>query len=121
MTPSNSTTSKKGKKRTPKQIAALICVILLVSMYLVTFVVACLDLGDSGRLFANCLLATIALPILLWIYIWLYGIYQNKHNMASPDIMHSDEYTGTNLARKAENTALPSGGAERESNDGPSA
>ena len=94
---SNDTNQEKRKKRTPKQIAALICVVLLVSMYLVTFVVACLDLGDSGRLFANCLLVTIALPILLWIYIWLYGIYQNKHNMASLDIMHSDEYTGTNL------------------------
>ena len=97
MNPSNSANQKRRKKRTPKQIAALICVILLVSIYLVTFAVACLDLGDSGRLFANCLLITIALPILLWIYIWLYGIYRNKHNIASPDILHSDEYTGTNL------------------------
>ena len=97
MNPSNDTAQKQRKRRTPTQIAALICVILLVAMYLVTFVVACLDLGDSGRLFANCLLITIALPILLWIYIWLYGIYQNKHNMASLDILHSDEYTGTNL------------------------
>lgn len=85
------------KKRTPKQIAALICVFLLIAMYVVTLIVACLDLGDAGRLFAGCLLATIALPILLWIYIWLYGIYRDRHNMASLDMMHSDEYTGTNL------------------------
>ena len=34
---------------------------------------------------------TVALPILLWIYIWLYGKYTQKHTMASLDIMHSDE------------------------------
>lgn len=101
MKQSSSTTSqsspKTSRKKTPKQIAALICVFLLAAMYLITLVVACLDLGDAGRLFAGCLLMTIALPILLWIYIWLYGIYRDRHNMASLDMMHSDEYTGTNL------------------------
>lgn len=64
---------KSDKKRTPKQIAALICVVILVCMYIVTLIVACLDFPGSGRLFAACLLATIGLPILLWLYIWLYG------------------------------------------------
>ena len=104
MNPSIDNVPKQHKKRTPKQIAALLCVILLLSLYVVTFIVACLDLGDSGRLFAGCLLATIALPILLWIYIWLYGVYRGRHNMASPDILHSDEYTGTNLVREEDNT-----------------
>ncbi|MDE7428594.1 MAG: hypothetical protein K2N00_04870 [Lachnospiraceae bacterium] len=103
MNPSNDNVQKQHKKRTPKQIAALLCVILLLSMYVVTFIVACLDLGDSGRLFAACLLTTIALPILLWIYIWLYGVFRGKHNMASLDLLHSDEYTGTNLVREEEN------------------
>ena len=49
------------KKKTPKQIAALICVVLLVSLYLITFLVACLGGADSGRLFAACLIATIAI------------------------------------------------------------
>lgn len=97
MEQSSSNPGQNSHKRTPKQIAALICVILLAAMYIVTLIVAFMDLGDAGRLFAGCLLATIALPILLWIYIWLYGIYRNKHNMASLDILHSDAYTGTNL------------------------
>lgn len=87
---------KEKKKRTPKQIAALVCVLLLAAMYLITLFVAIFNPDGSGRLFAGCLLMTIALPILLWIYIWLYGIYTRKHNMASMDIMHSDEHTGTN-------------------------
>ncbi len=102
MTPSSDNIQKQRKKGTPKRIAALLCVILLLSLYVVTFIVACLDLGDSGRLFAGCLLATIAVPILLWIYIWLYGVYRDRHNMASPDILHSDAYTGTNLVREEE-------------------
>lgn len=55
------------KKMTTKQIAALICVVLLVALYAVTFIAAIMDVSDGGRLFASCLAATIALPILLWI------------------------------------------------------
>lgn len=55
------------KRMTTKQIAALVCVVLLVVLYLVTFIAAILDVSDSGHLFASCLAATIALPILLWI------------------------------------------------------
>ena len=70
MNPSKDTTEKQRKKLAPKQIAALVCVVLLVGMYIGAFVVACLDLGDSGRLFAGCLVATIGMPILLWLLIW---------------------------------------------------
>lgn len=66
----NSRSENPKRKITPKQIAALICVVLLVGMYIGAFVVACLDLGDSGRLFAGCLVATIGMPILLWLLIW---------------------------------------------------
>lgn len=84
----------KKEKKKPKQIAAIICIILLVAMYLITFLVACLDFPGWNKLFAGCLLMTIALPILLWLYIWLYGMYTEKHTMASLDMMHSDENTG---------------------------
>lgn len=60
-------------KRKPKQIAAIICIVLLVLLYVATLVVSLLDFPGSDKLFAACLMATIGLPILLWIYIWLYG------------------------------------------------
>ncbi len=88
---------KEKKKKNPKQIAALTCVVLLAAMYIFTLIVACLDFPGAARLFAACLIMTIGLPILLWIYIWLYGMYKEKHNMASLDVMNSDEYTGTNM------------------------
>ncbi len=69
-------------KKKPKQIAALICILLLVLLYVATLVVSLLDFPGSDRLFAACLLATIGLPILLWIFIWLYGRYTNKNTIA---------------------------------------
>ncbi len=74
--------SSDKKKKTPKQIAALICVALLVGMYVATLVVAFLDFPGSDRLFQACLVATIGLPILLWIYIWLYGKVQERRDEA---------------------------------------
>ena len=68
------------RKTTPKQIAALVCVVLLVGMYIGAFVAACLDLGDSGRLFAGCLVATIGMPILLWLLIWSFGLMKKRRD-----------------------------------------
>ena len=78
MKPDDNITKKQDKKIAPKQIAALICVILLVGMYIGAFIVACLDLGDSGRLFAGCLVATIGLPILLWLLIWSLDLMKKR-------------------------------------------
>ncbi len=60
-------------KKTPKQIAAITGIVLLVSLYIVTFVVAILDFPGKERLFAACLVASIGLPILLWLTIWSVG------------------------------------------------
>lgn len=70
--------TKPTKKRTPKQIAALFCVILLAAVYLLTLLCACLDFPGADKMFATCLYATIGLPILLWVYIWFYGIIKER-------------------------------------------
>lgn len=90
MDPSKETTEKQHKKITPKQIAALVCVILLVGMYIGAFVVACLDLGDSGRLFAGCLVATIGMPILLWLLIWSIDLMKKRQADNRPPQNESD-------------------------------
>ncbi len=69
-------------KRKPKQIAAIICIILLVLLYVATLVVSLLDFPGSDKLFAACLIATVGLPILLWIYIWLYGRLTQRSTIA---------------------------------------
>ena len=77
-------------KKKSKQIAAWICIILLVLLYVGTFVISLLDFPGSGALFQACLIATVGLPILLWIYIWLYGKIKDRHTIASLDILQSD-------------------------------
>lgn len=84
MNPSKDTAEKQRKKIAPKQIAALVCVVLLVGMYIGAFVVACLDLGDSGRLFAGCLVATIGMPILLWLLLWSIDLMKKRQADSRP-------------------------------------
>ena len=76
-------------KQKGKRIAALICVILLVLLYVATLVVSLLDFEGSDQLFASCIVATIVLPILLWVYIWLYGKITRKDTIA--DLHHGQK------------------------------
>lgn len=52
-----------------KQVLAILCIFLLVLMYAVTFIFAIMDSPHSGQMFQSALFATIAVPILLWIYL----------------------------------------------------
>jgi len=79
------------KKRSVKQIAALIAVILLVAMYVVTLVVAIFDKSASGKLFLFCVVCTVAVPLLAWIFIWLYGRYSGKKTIADLDLMQDPD------------------------------
>ena len=67
------TDSQNSPYRRPKQIAAWICIIALAALYIATFLTAILDAPGSGALFRTCLGATIVLPTLLWMYLWLYS------------------------------------------------
>lgn len=95
---STKTQEQPKRKIAPKQVAALICVVLLVGMYIGAFVVACLDLGDSGRLFAGCLVATIGLPILLWLLIWSFDLMKKRRDNNRP-LQETDAETERHMDR----------------------
>lgn len=78
-------------KMTAKRIAAILGIVLLFGLYIVTLIVAIVDRGSSGKLFMACLIATVAVPLLLWIYIWMYGVMTNKHTIASFDIRKPED------------------------------
>ena len=69
-------------KKSPKQIAALVCVALLILLYVATLIISLLDFPGKSHLFSACLVATIGLPILLWIFIALYGKLTSKSTIA---------------------------------------
>ncbi len=99
-------------KWTPKRICALLVVILLVMMYLVTLFVAVIWPGNSAKLFAMCLLVTVIVPIVAYIYLWLYGTLTGKRTIAS-----SPEVEGEEEARKALSEMNAEGDAESSGSD----
>lgn len=87
-----STENKMEQKApwTAKRVAAIIGIVLLVALYVITFISAFLGSEGAGRMFRFSLGMTIAVPIFLWIFIWCIGRFQNKRNMASLDILSSN-------------------------------
>lgn len=85
--------TNSNKKMTPKRVAAIIGILLLISIYIVTLVVAIVSPDDSGRLFALCLFATLVIPITIWVYVWMYGKLTNKRTFADFDAgISADEF-----------------------------
>lgn len=77
---SNDTEKKQKKKITPKQIAALVCAVLLMSLFVGGLILICLNPADFGRLFAGWLGAVIGLPILLWLLIWSFNLMKKRRD-----------------------------------------
>ncbi|MCD7836664.1 MAG: hypothetical protein LUG83_08490 [Lachnospiraceae bacterium] len=77
----NADKKKANSKITSRRIVAWAGIILLLALYIITLIAAIFDKSSSGKLFALCLLATIAIPLLIWIYTWLYGKITGKHTI----------------------------------------
>ena len=79
------------KKKTAKQIAAIVCIVLLAALYLITLLSAIFAFPGWQRLFSGCLICTVAVPILLWIFHLAFtGSFEQKHTIASFDIGQTD-------------------------------
>ena len=79
----NTKLSDRKTKITSKQVVALGGVVLLTLMYIATLVVAIVDNSDSGKWFMSCIFATVAIPLLIWIYAWMYGKLTGRHTIAN--------------------------------------
>ena len=74
------------KKITSKQIIALSGVILLLLLYLITLIAAIADNSDSAIWFRISLFATLAIPVITWMYARLTG----KRTVGDPNSPSSD-------------------------------
>lgn len=72
----------ESKYSKPQRIAALVCVILIVLMYLFTLILSLLKAPWAKTLFRVSLGCTLVLPLLAWIYIWMYGKLTHKDTIA---------------------------------------
>jgi amino acid permease len=81
---------KKKYPWTAKRIAAWVCIIALVAMYVVTLAAAIMSKPGADTLFKASLAMTIFLPIACWVFIWLYGFFTDKKTIASLNILNSN-------------------------------
>ena len=82
----NSKQEPNKKKITSKQIIAIVGVIVLALLYVVTLVLAFFDGPMARHLFQISLFASLGMPLVIWLYIWMYGKITQKHTMADLDI-----------------------------------
>lgn len=61
-----------------KQILAILLVVLLVSLYFITLILAITDKTKSMQMFEASILATIIIPILIWAYTFIYRLIRKN-------------------------------------------
>lgn len=71
--------SASGKPVLVKRILAIVGIVLLLLLYLATLLVAIFDRSESGNLFMLSIIASILVPIIIWIYsiIWK-ALFKNR-------------------------------------------
>ena len=77
-------TSQK-QKVTSKQVVAIIGVVLLVLMYIITLITAVADSSASAKWFRISLFGTLAIPLIIWVYAWMYARLTGKHVVGDPE------------------------------------
>lgn len=90
-------------KMTAKQIAALLAVVLLAALYLITLFAAIFDTSAAGSLFRICLICTVVVPLLTWVFIWLYGQTTGKSTIADVHLLEEPK----DYRKKKREDALP--------------
>jgi Ca2+/H+ antiporter len=61
-----------------KQIAAILVVILLISLYVITLLCAIFDPTETMAWFRASIFATVIVPVLLWAYLLIYRLVTHK-------------------------------------------
>ena len=81
-----------------KQILAIIGIVLLVSLYVITLVLALTDDPNTMTVFRASLYCTFLSPVLIWAYTFIYKLLKNNYgSKLSKDITteSSDDETTT--------------------------
>lgn len=81
--------------KTLKKIVALGIVILLLGLYVLTFVAACLKTEYSNSLFMASIYSTIVVPIMLYGYLLMYRVLKGRGVDKSADVASNDQDVDT--------------------------
>ena len=78
------TEQNQKKKMSSRQIVAIIGVVFLILLYVITLITAIADSSASAQWFRACLAGTLVIPLLIWIYSWMYGRLTGKAAPGDP-------------------------------------
>lgn len=62
-----------------KKLIAIIGILIILFLYITTFILAILNKPGTAELFKTSIYATIVIPILMYIYLWLYRLLRDKN------------------------------------------
>lgn len=63
-----------------KKVIAIIGILILLFLYITTFILAILNKPGTADLFKTSIYATVVIPVLMYIYLWLYRLIRDKNN-----------------------------------------
>ena len=84
-------------KNKAKQIAAITAIVLIVAMYIVTLILGITNNENTQQWFMAAIIATIVLPVMAYVYIWIYKRVQEQREAAKdmkylfPDMPEDEE------------------------------
>lgn len=84
-------TQTNNHKWTAKRIVALIGVFFLVAIYIASLFISLLIPERADDMLLLCIFGTVAIPLLIWIYVWMYGKLTGKRTIADVDYLQSKE------------------------------
>lgn len=76
---------KNTDRMNSKRIVAIIGIALLLLLYLATLIAAFADSSVSAQWFRLCLGGTLVIPLVVWLYSWMYGRLTGKPAPGDPD------------------------------------
>ena len=79
--------------RNTKRIAAIIGLILIVTLLLITLISSFFPSGPKNQLFSACIFTLIALPIMIYAYMLIYKLVHRKDNQPLSNKKEKDENT----------------------------
>lgn len=63
-----------------KRILAMLTVIIIALLYLSTLILSFFQSEQAGELLMISIVSTVVLPVLLYIYLWLFRLFGGKDN-----------------------------------------
>ena len=78
-----------------KRIMAIIGIIILVGLYITTLLLAIFGNEHTNSWFMACIAATVIVPIMMWVYSWLYKLLKKDVADARSKAALSEQDPGT--------------------------